>query len=238
MSNHQALNPADHANLRVHTGAGAQYGDAVMASLVVPGEFRRLCTVYPILFRHDAASGQFSALALFGFEAGENLFLAGETWDAPMRPLAMAVQPFLVGRSRDGEGPSQIHIDRDHPRVSAGEDGTRLFDDTGVATPLVDDMAAMLGALDEGYRASGDFYAAANRYDLLEPFALDVGEVGGEQHRLVGYHLVNEERLAALEPAPLAELHAGGHLEPLFMALASLGNLSKLARMRAARARG
>ena len=32
MSNHQILNPADHGALRVHTEAGAAFGDAVMAS--------------------------------------------------------------------------------------------------------------------------------------------------------------------------------------------------------------
>jgi hypothetical protein len=96
----------------------------------------------------------------------------------------------------------------------------------------------MLGALDEGYRASGEFYAALDRYDLLEPFSMDVTLDNGASHRLVGYHLVNEDKLRALEPGVLAELHRDGHLEPIFMALASLGNLAKLVRRKNRRVNG
>jgi hypothetical protein len=154
MPNHQILNHADHAGLRVQVGAGAGLGDAVMACIAVPAEFRRLACDYPILFRQDDETGAFSALALFGFEPGENLFLDGNQWDAVNKPLAMAVQPFLVGRSRDGEGPGQVHIDLDHPRVSSGGEGVKLFEPSGVPTPYLEQIADMLGALDASHRAS------------------------------------------------------------------------------------
>ncbi len=232
MANHQILNFDDHAKLRVLTGAGADLGDAVMACLVVPPEFRRLAIDYPILFRQDDETGQFSALALFGFEPGENLYLAGDQWDAGTKPLAMAVQPFLVGRARDPDAPGQVHIDMDHPRVALGSDGTRLFEPGGQPTPLVEDIAEMLGALDQGYRDSAAFYAALARHDLLEPFSMDVTLDDGSQHRLVGYHLINEDRLATLSAGALAELHGDGHLLPIFMAVASVGNLAALVRRR------
>lgn len=237
MSNHQVINAADHTGLRIRTEAGAEFGDAVMAALSVPSEFRRLACEYPILFRYDPASSSFSALALFGFEEGENLFLEDGEWRASVRPLSMAIRPFLVGRPREGDGPAQVHIDMGHPRVSKTGEGTLLFDESGQPTPYLDEIAAMLGALDEGYRASGGFFAALDRYDLIEPFAMDVDMPNGGQHRLVGYHLINEDKLAALEPGALAELHAAGHLLPAFAALTSLGNLAKLARRKAERAR-
>lgn len=238
MSNHQILNPADHGSLRVRTEAGAELGDDAMAALVVPGEFRRLACEYPILFRHDPASGSFSALALLGFEEGENLYLEGGEWRASVRPLSMAIRPFLVGRGRDDGAPGQVHIDMDHPRISKTGEGTLVFEDDGKPTPFLEDVAAMLGALDEGYRASGAFFAALDRYELIEPFAMDVAMADGAQHRLVGYHLINEDKLAALEPGALAELHRGGHLAQAYAALTSLGNLAKLARRKAERARG
>ena len=231
MTSHQILNFTDHGALRIRADAAPDLGDGVMSCLVVPAEFRRLAAEYPILFRYDGESRSFSALALFGFEAGENLFLEDGRWDAASRPFAMAVQPCLVGRPRDGQGPGQVHIDMAHPRVTqAGSDGIRLFDDTGQPTPWLEEIASMLGALDEGYRASGEFYAALDRHDLLEPFSMDVTLDNGASHRLVGYHLINEEKLRALGPAALGELHAAGHLEPVYMALASLGNLGKLVR--------
>lgn len=238
MSDHQIVNPQDHAGVRVRTDAGAAHGDGVMAALAVPAEFMALACEYPILFRHDPATGSFSALALFGFEDGENLYLTDAGWDASLRPLAMAIQPFLVGRGSDGDGPGQVHIDMAHPRVSTDGQGTLLFDETGKPTPYLEDIAAKLGALDESHRASGAFYAALDRYALLEPFAMDVTLPSGGQHRLVGYHFIDQEALAALEPGPLSELHAAGHLVPAIAALTSLGNLAKLARRKSERARG
>jgi SapC len=238
MTQHQILNPADHGAMRIRGEAGLELGDGVMASLAVPSEFRRLACEYPILFRYDGEARAFSSLALFGFEPGENLFVADGHWDASCRPFAMAVQPFLVGRPRDGDGASQVHVDMGHPRISANGEGVRVFDDAGQSTPYLEEVAGMLGALDEGYRASGEFFAALDRYDLLEPFSMDVTLDSGASHRLVGYHLVNEEKLRALEPGVLAELHAEGHLEPIYMALASLGNLGKLVRRKNRRVNG
>jgi hypothetical protein len=91
MSRHAMLNSREHAQLRVRTGPSAELGDAVMASLTVPIEFRRIQHNFPILFRRNNETGRFSALALLGFENGENLFLEGDRWDAEYKPLAMAI---------------------------------------------------------------------------------------------------------------------------------------------------
>lgn len=238
MTDHQILTSDMHRDVRVLTDAGAQLGDGVMACLAIPDEFRQLACEFPIVFRREAQSGAFSALALFGFEPGENLFLADDKWDASYRPLALAIQPFLVGRPMDAAGLAQVHIDMGHPRIAQGGEGMRLFDDEGRASPYLDQISAMLGALDEGYRASGDFFAALDRYDLIEPFSMDVSMDDGAKHRLVGYHLVNEEKLRALEPGALAELQASGYLLPIFMTIASLGNLGKLVRRKNRRAHG
>ena len=238
MTDHQILNPADHGALRIHPEARLELGDGVMASLAVPAEFRRLACEYPLLFRYDGETQAFSALALFGFEPGENLFMEDGRWEASCRPFAMTVQPFLVGRPADGAGASQVHVDMSHPRISASGEGLRVFDEAGQPSPYLEEMAATLGALDEGYRTSGEFYAALKRYDLLEPFSMDVTLDNGAAHRLVGYHFVDEDKVRALEPEVLAELHGAGHLEPIYMSIASLGNLGKLVRRKNRRLHG
>ena len=229
MTHHAVLDSKDHREIRIRADASAELGDAVMACLTVPSEFRRLQNEFPILFRRDLDKGHFSALALFGFENGENLFLQDGRWDARYRPLALSIQPFLVGKSADIERSAQVHIDLGHPRIAAdGEEGVRAFDDFGQPTPYLEAVIAGLDELDQGYRASDDFYAALERYDLLEPFSLDIELRDGSKHRLVGYHLIDEEKLRSLESGTLAELHSAGYLMTIFMALASLANLSAL----------
>ena len=173
MSNHQILNSADHLALRIHTQPGTAFGDRVMACLTVPLEFRQVQAHYPIVFRRDIESGKLSALALFGFENGENLFLnALDQWPG-YRPLAMAIHPFLIGRT-GADGQAQVHIDMDHARISTNGEGMRVFDDLGNPTPYLEAMAEKLGDLDHAFQQSDGFFVALERYGLVEPFTLEV----------------------------------------------------------------
>jgi hypothetical protein len=238
MIKHQILNNADHRDLRVRTETGVEYGDNVMACLTVPAEFLQVQGHFPIVFRRDIESDKLSALALFGFENGENLFLEGERWDARYRPLALTIQPFLVGLPATDDGKAQVHIDMGHPRISGSGEGTRVFDEDGMPTPYLEAIAEKLGDLDHGYRESMGFFAALERYELLEPFTLEVPLNDGSQHSLVGFQTIDERRLAALDGDALGTLHSEGFLLPIFMALASVAQFSELVGRKNARVAG
>ena len=227
MSDHQILTAETHAAVRVRTDCAAELGDAVMCCLTVPAEFRQVQEHYPILFRQDAERTGFTALAMFGFVDGENLFLGEHGWDARYRPLALAIQPFLIGRTAAGGDRQQVHIDMASPRIGGGE-GVQLFDEVGRPTPYLEAIAERLGELDEGYRAAPDFFAALERYDLLEPLTLEITLDDGSINRLVGFHVIDEQQLLSLDAGAIADLHQAGHLMPIFMAVASLGHLGDL----------
>lgn len=230
MMAHAILTAEEHRDLRILADRGPAMGDAVMCCVTVPSEFRQVQSEYPILFRRDVERDAFTALAMFGFETGENLFLEDDRWDARHRPLAIEIQPFLIGAPADSAGPKQVHVDTASPRIGKGAraEGVRVFDDDGRPTPYLEKVAEDLGALDEGYRASGDFFAALRRHDLLEPLTLEITLDDGSINRLVGFHVVDENRLRALDPAALAELNENDHLLPIYMAIASLGNFAVL----------
>ena len=234
MTQHRPLSSRDDRDLRIRTERSAVLGDAAMCCVTFPEEFRRVQAHYPIVFQRDAGRSRFNALALTGFQDGENLFLTEAGWDAHYIPLAMNIQPFLVGRSAEPGGASQVHIDMGHPRVG-GEEGLRVFDDEGRPTPFLEAMNDRLGELQAGYENSGSYLDALVRHDLLEPFALDVTLKDGSQNRLVGFHAINEERLRDLDTGTLAELHAAGHLMPTFMAVASLSHFNDLVARKNAR---
>jgi hypothetical protein len=227
MSNHHPLSTRDHRHLRVKTERSAALGDNQMCCVTFPEEFRRVQAHYPIVFQLSADRERFSALALFGFQDGENLFIRDPDWDAHYVPLAMNIQPFLVGRPSGEGGESQIHVDLAHPRISE-TDGIRILDDDGLPTPLLEAYNDRLGQLQAGYEGSGGFMEALKRHDLLEPFALEVTLEDGSSNRLVGFHTINEDRIRSLDAGTLAELQAAGYLMPIFMVLASLANLNDL----------
>ena len=227
MTSHAILTSEAHRDLRVRADRGAEFGDAVMSAVVVPTEFRQAQNEYPILFRLNAERDSFTALALFGFETGENLFLEDNRWDARCRPLSIDIQPFLIGMAAPDAADKQVHIDMASPRIGARE-GTRLFDETGRPTPYLETIAERLGALDAGLQGSDDFFAALRRHELLEPLTLEVTLEDGSTNRLVGFHVIDEERLQALDADALGELHAEDHLLAIFMAVASLANFGAL----------
>ena len=98
----------------------------------------------------------------------------------------------------------------------------------GNASALLEDVAQNLGDLDAAYQVCGLFFEALERHELLEPFALEVPQPDGSHQSLVGFHTINEERLRTLPADVLGELHAAGHLMPLFMAVASVGRFADL----------
>ncbi len=238
MSDHAVLTAEDHRALRIRTDRGAALGDAVMCSMAMPGEFREVQAHYPILFQRDVERDVFTALAMFGFENGENLFLDGARWDAGYIPLAIRIQPFLIG-GKPGETGNQVHVDMASPRIAADDDGVRAFDDDDRPTPYLEAVVDQLGALDAGYAASADFFAALRRHDLLEPLSVEITLDDGSVNRLVGFHVIDEARLAGLDAEALGALSADDHLLPIFMAVASIGRLRDLiARKNAAVASG
>lgn len=224
MTNAVLLNNIDHRDLRIVTRRGAEYGDGVMSAFAFPDEFRNLQAYYPIVFQKSADGANFHPLVLFGFKEGQNLFLDSEGWDATYLPLSLESPPFLIGFA-DGE--MVIHVDLDSPRISAIE-GEAVFLPHGGNTEFLERVNSVLLAIHEGLGRASEFVARLVEHDLLESFVLDVELHDGSQHRLVGFHTINEERLGALGGDVLERLSLAGDLHAAYMVIASLSNIRKL----------
>jgi hypothetical protein len=224
MSTSVLLNNVAHQALRVITARGVAFGDGVMSSVVFPSELRRLQAHYPIVFQKTADGTGFQIVALFGFTEGQNLFLTPQGWDAAELPMAIERQPFMIGRDGDE---LMVHIDGASPRLSQIE-GEAIFLPLGGNTEFLERMTALLLAIHEGVQATPIFVEALLKHELLESFVLDVELDDGTQSRLAGYYTIHEDRLAGLGAEALAALHGSGHLQAIYMVLASLSNFRAL----------
>ena len=223
MANNVLLNNLDHRTLRVITTRGAEYGDNVMSAITFPAEFRSIQAHYPIVL-HKAADGQFQPLALFGFQAGQNLFLGDSGWDATYLPLTIERQPFLIGLAGRE---MMMHVDLDSPRISTTA-GEPLFKEHGGTTEFLERMNSLLLAIHQGLAGTPPFIAALLEHELIESFVLDVQLAAGSQNRLAGFYTIHEERLAGLGGSVLERLHKAGHLQAIYMMVASLANFRAL----------
>lgn len=224
------LNNVDHADLRVITRCGAEFGDCVNQVLVFPTEFDALQREYPILFRKDA-NGEYQAVALLGLDRDENLFLDADRWAARYVPATQQRGPFSIalqdgGPGGDGAQP-MIHIDLDHPRVSRSE-GEPLFLAAGGNGPYLQHVARLLGLIYDGLEVSRPFFAALDELGLIEPVALEVKLNDREAYDLPDVFMISQERLAALAGPDLERLHQSGLLRAAYAVLSSLGNMAWL----------
>ncbi len=218
------LNNVDHQALRVIVNRGVEYGDDVMFAITFPAEFRNLQAHYPIVFRKSPDAATFQPIALFGFKEGQNLFLDAQRWDATYVPLVIERQPFLIGVADDE---LTIHVDLDSPRISTTE-GEAVFRTHGGTTEFLERINSVLLAIHEGLQGTPAFIAALLEHELLESFVFDIGLADGSINRLAGFYTINEERLHGLGGSALESLNRAGHLQAVFMAIASLSNLRAL----------
>jgi hypothetical protein len=223
------LDNVTHRHLRVRSERSAALGDARQSALALPAEFRQLQANFPIVFQLVESDAGFQPVALFGLEEGQNLFLTDTGWDAPIVPMALQRDPFMIGRAPDDT--LQLHIDMDSPRIvglQEGEVGTAIFMPHGGFSDYLDHVVQLMEHLHAQAQHLPVFIEALTRHQLLEPFVIDIETTGGEQGRLSGLFTIHEERLAALPGAALEALAREGHLLPIYMQIASLAQLPVL----------
>jgi hypothetical protein len=240
LSNYALLNNVDHQDVRIITDRSAEYGDNVMFTMTFPFEFRSVQAFYPILFHKDGR-GEIYPVALFGFEAGENLFLDESGWHAHYVPAMIRRQPFLIGFGGEdgqaGERRRMMSLDMDSPRISR-ERGAPLFEPLGGRTPFLEEMASLLETLYHGAEHNKQFVEALQEYGLIESVTFDIALEDGSRNQLLGFYAIDEEKVRGLPDEALGRLSRGGFLMPLFMMLASTVNVRRLVDLKNARMKG
>ena len=232
MAKIELLNNIDHKDLKVRIERSAELGDNMWFTPTFPQEFRSLQNQYPIVFTRNEQIGQFQAVALLGFEIGENLYLDDNGWNARYIPLSVMRQPFLIGyqdAEKDGVAINQmvVSVDMDNPRVNTTE-GTAVFLEHGGNTEYLERINSILNLMHEGFERNSAFIDMLMGMDLLESFVLDIELDNGDEHRMSGFYTINEESLSGLTGDDLFILNNNGHLESIYMAIASMSNIASL----------
>ncbi len=241
MTNFALVNNDDHQDVRVIVDRSAKYGDAVMYALVFPFEFRDVQACYPILFHNDAKGNPYP-VALFGFEEGENLFLNDAGWDAYYIPAMLRREPFLIGYQGsededDADKARVLSLDMDHPRVSRSE-GEALFQPLGARTRFLDSVADLMEDIYQGYEHNKVFMSLLQEQELLETVVLDITLNDGSQNQLLGFEIINEDKVQQLSGDVLEQFSKNHALMPLFMVLASTTKIRALIDRKNAQIRG
>jgi hypothetical protein len=231
MPNSVRLDNVEHFDLKYASRHGHAFGDAVNQVLVLPTEFADIQREYPILLRRRD-DGSFYAVAILGFDRGENLYLDGDRWNAGYIPAMHARGPFSIGLSQGEDGPgATIHADLDDPRLGR-DDGEPLFKSHGGNAPILEHVAGILRTIHQGAGLGPHVFNAFAVEGLIAPANINITSAGVGGYRITDVFAVSGDALAKLDGAALKRLNDAGFLSLAFMAVNSLGNLQRLVDMK------
>jgi len=224
MSNIVALNFDKHSHLKVR--AEQRHSSAVNQHLMplIPSEFGRAGTCFPIIVTKNMETGQFTFSAMIGFQSGENLFVREGSWDAGYEPLQMQRQPFFVGE--DG-GEKVICFDSDNVALSASE-GEPLFNATSQPSDYLETVQSILNELINGESESARLMAQLTSLELLTPFSLDIEFNDGSKQTVQGAYMIDDSKLAQLDDQTVLRLYRSGTIALMHNLQTSMHQLPNL----------
>jgi len=192
--------------------------------MIVIGEFAAASASCPIFFAKDAATGEFYAAALFGFQPGEMLVEQNKAGNAVFQPLDLQRQGFYTS----GES---IAVDPAHPRFGASAEIV-LFDTEGTPSNALGKVQRAIGLLATGIDATRALIREFLRLGLVESVDISLKFDDGEQLSLDGLYTVSHDKLNELHDGDVLALFRNGYLQAALTVANSLNQISVLARRR------
>lgn len=191
-------------------------------------EFSVASREYPIVF---VKSGEnYSAIALIGLRADENLFLRDDgTWRGAYLPAFLRRYPFVLAH---GPKEEQFTFCIDETSEMAGEHvaGERLFDEEGNETKF---FRKLLSFATKWEKASQDTVKLCKRLvelDLLDESKITYELPDGKKASITGFAIVDERKLYELADDDVQTLFANRELEMIFAHLNSLRSIEAMSK--------
>jgi hypothetical protein len=190
-------------------------------------EFAEAARDYPIVFTGSADAGGMPA-ALLGLSQDNNLFVEADgRWAAEKYiPAFFRRYPFVV--ANQDASPEDFTVCVDQPFVCEGDDGVKLFEDSGEDAPALTRALSFLADYQGAVQRTQEFMQQLHASKLLVPRELKVVRAGSEPHTLNGFSVIDETRMQKLSARALDKLSKAGALGFIYVHLMSLSNVQRL----------
>jgi len=227
-----ALDTVLHRDLRLKNDLNAISKLASFTSFMVSvSEFGDAALNFPILFVRAApdALGRdtVAPVAVFGLKPGENLFVTTDgKWDAGYVPAMLRAYPFTMARI-EGSDRWAIVFDNSWEGMSRTE-GVPLFNEKGEASELLNGVHKFVQDLEADLERTRQACATLLEMKLLKPMRFDATLANGESLSVDGFMTVDEEAIAKLPDAQIAQMYRNGLLGLLQVHTISLNNMRRL----------
>ncbi len=227
MSSIEFLNNIKHKNLKILTDKSFQHAKHHHMSYLLVNEFPKACLNFPIVFVKDSETGEFRSVALFGLEAGENVFYGEKQWNTTYIPADIKRSPFLMSQNENSSGEWAVCVDTVSPALSCDK-GESLFDKEGNPTKILLNVQEFLTDYIERDNITKIFSRVLSEKELLKSSSIEMVNNKGEKSRLNGLYSVDENKLKGLSDEDYLELKRKGYIGPIYSHLTSLGQIERV----------
>jgi len=212
-----------HRDCAVEIGSNYAFSGNVNSVPLMAVEFPEAASEYAIVFAGNER-GLIPAVILG--VSSKNLYLSQEgAWEAKYVPAFVRRYPFVFSTSPDGKQ-LVLCIDEAFSGFNREGRGQPLFDDSGKASPYVDNVLRFLQEFQAQFLRTQAFCKKIQELDLLAPMQAQVELTTGARMSLGGFMAVDRAKLKALPGEKLAELARTDELELLFLHIHSMRNFT------------
>ncbi len=226
-----AVHPQFHKACYVFPQLAEAAGAELQLIPVVPAEVAHVACQMPVVLTKNEQTGQFVLAAMAGFEPKQNLFWQDGRWQGLYLPLQLQRQPFFLGKNDDKGTDYAVCLDMQNPAVGEGEvpEGAQaLFSATGADTEYYQNAKQILASILQGEAQVQQLAELLVVMDLIQPMSLDITFADKSSTRLNGLYTIDQQKLAALDPAHIVLLHQKGLLAVVYSLLGSVSQIYAL----------
>ncbi|WP_075996645.1 SapC family protein [Salaquimonas pukyongi] len=213
------LNAKEHGGLQLSPAPDHRFAESMNSVVLAAAEFPQAALHYPIVFAE--ADGNWSAYAVTGHTNGKNSFIGkdGKWLEGTYIPALIRRYPFvLVADSSQRNLSLAADLSSD---MLKGKKGAKLYDD-GKPSQTAANILRFCVSFDNQLKASGDLFKRIADSGILVSRRADVTLPDNTKSAIVGFHVVDEQKLADLDDDAFLKLRKDGVLNLIYCHLWSM----------------
>ncbi len=219
-----ALNYEQHKNVKI---TGQFSAESMEGRHVVPlmlQEFTAAAPHYPIFFL-QINEKQYSAVGVFGLKEGQNLLLKDGKFEGTYLPAAIRCYPFTLAQASEEQ--LILCINEQADNVSSSE-GQALFNDDGSQTEFFQGINNFFRDYIDANTANKNVLDQIVEMGLLRADGLQYRDAAGNESRVNGFFVIDQEKFNALSDEQFLTLRKFGVLPAIYAHFASLERIGNL----------
>lgn len=219
-----ALNYEQHKNVKI---TGQFSAESMEGRHVVPlmlQEFTAAAPHYPIFFL-QINEKQYSAVGVFGLKEGQNLLLKDGKFEGNYLPAAIRCYPFTLAQASEEQ--LILCINEQADNVSSNE-GQALFNDDGSQTEFFQGINNFFRDYIDANTANKNVLDQIVEMGLLRADGLQYRDAAGNESRVNGFFVIDQEKFNALSDEQFLTLRKFGVLPAIYAHFASLERIGNL----------